>query len=587
MEPLKGFWSCLWSFLRFLPFFLALLILGTVKGIILCPFVCLIMTLGNSAIILGLWPAHVVWTYYCMIRSKQLGPVLKFILALGASIILVLWPLVGILGSILIGVGYGFLAPVVATFDAVGEGKANNFLHCFMDGTWSTIERSFTVVRDFRDVCFYSYFSIMDDLHQRDPPNEGPYEIRLWYVPGSWVIGFLGVMVDMPTITLIAIYKSPYMLFKGWKRLFQDLIGREGPFLETACVPFAGLAILLWPMAVAGAIIASILSSFFLGAYAAVITYQEKSAKMGLFYIISSLSLFDEYSNDILDMPEGSCFPRYQYRKNISQRSKSLSRHSSLARKNQDEKNPSLRATSFKGILPELKPLKLLDRMFSECKHYGESLIGEGVIAPEDIKESRSGKGGGSRIVSIGLPAYSILQALLASAKRDSDGLILSDNTEITTENRPKDAIFDWFFDPVIVLKDQIKAQNFSEAEEQYLSRLVLLLGDSKRLNNIHDQLPPLEQRRQAEIHAFARRLCGITQSLSRYPTVRRRFDGLVKLLYEDLEKKFGSTKPVNGGKVTQNLTSRIIRIVSQKSFQSGKSPGSNSQESQSLNNVL
>lgn len=88
------------------------------------------------------------------------------------------------------------------------------------------------------------------------------------------MIGFLGVMIDMPTITLIAIFKSPYMLFKGWKRLFHDLIGREGPFLETACVPFAGLAILLWPMAVAGAVIASILSSFFLGAYAAVITYQ-------------------------------------------------------------------------------------------------------------------------------------------------------------------------------------------------------------------------------------------------------------------------------------------------------------------------
>lgn len=88
------------------------------------------------------------------------------------------------------------------------------------------------------------------------------------------MIGFLGVMVDMPTITLIAIYKSPYMLFKGWKRLVQDLIGREGPFLETACVPFAGLAIILWPMAVTGAIIASILSSFFLGAYAAVIAYQ-------------------------------------------------------------------------------------------------------------------------------------------------------------------------------------------------------------------------------------------------------------------------------------------------------------------------
>lgn len=64
------------------------------------------------------------------------------------------------------------------------------------------------------------------------------------------------------------------MLFKGWHRLFHDCIGREGPFLETICVPFAGLAILLWPLAVVGAVLGSMVSSIFLGAYAAVIVYQ-------------------------------------------------------------------------------------------------------------------------------------------------------------------------------------------------------------------------------------------------------------------------------------------------------------------------
>lgn len=38
---------------------------------------------------------------------------------------------------------------------------------------------------------------------------------------------------------------------------------------------------------------------------------QESSCRFGFNYIISSLAIFDEYSNDIIDMPEGSCFPRF------------------------------------------------------------------------------------------------------------------------------------------------------------------------------------------------------------------------------------------------------------------------------------
>lgn len=45
------------------------------------------------------------------------------------------------------------------------------------DGTWGTVEGSFTVIRDFMDVCYHSYFSIMDDLL-----SEGKYyEIRFVY----------------------------------------------------------------------------------------------------------------------------------------------------------------------------------------------------------------------------------------------------------------------------------------------------------------------------------------------------------------------------------------------------------------------
>lgn len=110
---------------------------------------------------------------------------------------------------------------------------------------------------------------------------------RLLYLPGAVVVGMLGLIVDVPMISLIAVCKSVYMLFKGWHRLFHDLIGREGPFLETICVPFAGLAILLWPLAVLGAVIASFLASIFIGAFAGVVVYQVRLLFLIRIYCIS------------------------------------------------------------------------------------------------------------------------------------------------------------------------------------------------------------------------------------------------------------------------------------------------------------
>lgn len=46
------------------------------------------------------------------------------------------------------------------------------------DGTWSTVEGSFTAVRDFLDVCFHSYFSFMDELRHQEPAEGKYYEIR-------------------------------------------------------------------------------------------------------------------------------------------------------------------------------------------------------------------------------------------------------------------------------------------------------------------------------------------------------------------------------------------------------------------------
>lgn len=118
------------------------------------------------------------------------------------------------------------------------------------------------------------FFAIVEFINFHQVITLITLSCRLIHVPGCIIAGLVGLIVDVPLFAAIAIIKSPYMLFKGWYRLLHDLIGREGPFLETACIPIAGLTILLWPLVVVGSILVTIFSSIFIGLYASVILYQ-------------------------------------------------------------------------------------------------------------------------------------------------------------------------------------------------------------------------------------------------------------------------------------------------------------------------
>lgn len=78
--------------------------------------------------------------------------------------------------------------------------------------------------------------------------------------------------------------------------------------------------------------------------------------------------------------------------------------------------------------------------------------------------------------------------------------------TEITSTNRPKDVFFDWFLNPFLVIKDQIKAKNLSEAEEDYLCKSVLLNGDPMKLKNLNISPLPESELICAELDGLARR---------------------------------------------------------------------------------
>lgn len=52
-------------------------------------------------------------------------------------------------------------------------------------------------------------------------------------------------------------------------------------------------------------------------------------------------------------------------------------------------------------------------------------MVSKGVITQKDIEDAKSNKDSG-QIISIGLPAYCVLQTLIRSAKANSAGILLS-----------------------------------------------------------------------------------------------------------------------------------------------------------------
>ncbi|XP_048328643.2 uncharacterized membrane protein At3g27390 isoform X2 [Ziziphus jujuba] len=509
MEVPMGFAAKLWSFIAFLPFFSLLLTLGLLKAALIGPVAVGITLVGNSAVIIGLWPAHCIWTYYCMARSKKLGLVLKILVLLSLPLPLVLWPLLGIVGSLLGGVGYGIFTPLIATFESSGENFSDKFYHCFADGCWSTIKGSLTVVQDFTDFCFHSYFSYMDDLIEKIPADAKPMDIKLARLPSCLLACLVGVPVDVLFITAVSLWKSPYMLFKGWKRLLEDLIGREGPFLETVCVPFAGLAIMLWPLAVIGAVIGAVISSFFLGLYSGIVVHQEDSLLMGLSYIIAVISMFDEYVNDLLYLREGSCLPRPIYRrKMISSLITKMLDNNDLKNKRQAShisKLVSQQSGTLKWAVQQYKPMQVWDWLFKSCKVNGRILIHNGMIDLKDIEECILK--GDCKKLGIKLPAWSILQCLLASAKSNSSGLVISDDVELTRTNAPRDKVFEWFIGPLLIMKEQLKAFQLDEKEEICLIELFMKCKNDNPEEWDSTEFSSSDNVRRAQLQAIIRRV--------------------------------------------------------------------------------
>lgn len=84
---------------------------------------------------------------------------------------------------------------------------------------------------------------------------------------------------------------------------------------------------------------------------------------------------------------------------------------------------------------------------------------------------------------------------------------LAGDGTDLTMANRPQERMLDWFFEPLLTLKEQLRLANLTEVEEHYLEKLVLMVGDTQRmLDWDNGGVEPVNDIRRGELQALSRR---------------------------------------------------------------------------------
>lgn len=93
------------------------------------PSYIVVCSLLSQVVFMSSFSMFVGFFYF---RTKRLGLVVKVLALISLPLPLLLWPILAIVGSLLGGLGYGFFAPLVATFEAAGETTTDKFFYCFI-----------------------------------------------------------------------------------------------------------------------------------------------------------------------------------------------------------------------------------------------------------------------------------------------------------------------------------------------------------------------------------------------------------------------------------------------------------------------
>lgn len=162
---------------------------------------------------------------------------------------------------------------------------------------------------------------------------------------------------------------------------------------------------------------------------------------------------------------------------------------------------------------------QIWDELMTSLEEGGKQLVDAEVIKLADLNEWVKMRGRKGGIIGLGLPSYCLLDTLVESIQAGSSGIVLSNGGEVNHQNRPQDRLLDWFFHPVMVLKEQIRVINLQPGELRFLEKLVVFGNNAQRMDSWNNgSVAPQDALRNAQIQAISRRYARLCYFLIDFP---------------------------------------------------------------------
>eukprot|EP01087_Luapelamoeba_hula_P014361 TRINITY_DN4194_c0_g1_i1.p1 TRINITY_DN4194_c0_g1~~TRINITY_DN4194_c0_g1_i1.p1 ORF type:complete len:311 (-),score=28.10 TRINITY_DN4194_c0_g1_i1:108-1040(-) len=249
-----------------------------------------------------LLPHDIVLTYKSVYGTSVIGPNLKCLAMLTLPIPLLLWPVLVLIGSILVSLLWGLFAPMAFVFD-----KEYNLLWGPIIATWKYAAKG---VKSFWKFNYETYFQSLREFETEELPEAGvPFDISIIQLIVGLFIGIIGAVFVGTFCGILSVLKCIPLTIRGyyemWKAFFSTNLN------EKIClfVPFV-IANLLLPLVALLVLAFVVVAGFFVGCAASYSSY-----KCGFFegfkWMGTAVIAWDTATNSLMINVESSCFGKY------------------------------------------------------------------------------------------------------------------------------------------------------------------------------------------------------------------------------------------------------------------------------------